>query len=80
MKKLILFLPVLMITMLACDQNSQVTAPDQEQKSVIDSSAISVSGSSASGETELRTRGNADSVRLTVTDGKGNSATDISSI
>ena len=47
---------------------------------VIDSSAISVNGSSASGETELRTRGNADSVRLTVTDGKGNSATDISSI
>jgi hypothetical protein len=39
---------------------------------VVDSSAISVSGSSASGQTELRTRDNADSVRLTVTDAKGN--------
>jgi len=41
--------------------------------SVVDSITINVSGSSASGETELRTRGSADSVRLTVTDEAGNS-------
>ena len=40
---------------------------------VQDSSTINVSGSSASGETELRTRGSADSVRITVTDEQGNS-------
>ena len=44
--------------------------------SVVDSATINVSGSSASGETELRTRGDADSVRLTVTDSQGNSASD----
>jgi len=44
---------------------------------VVDSSAIRVSGSSVSGETELRTRGNADSVRLTVTDRNGNTASGI---
>jgi subtilisin family serine protease len=43
--------------------------------SVVDSVTINVSGSSASGETELRTRGSADSVRLTVTDEAGNSTT-----
>ncbi len=41
--------------------------------SVVDSNTTSVSGSSASGSTEVRTRGNADSVRLTVTDQAGNS-------
>jgi subtilisin family serine protease len=44
--------------------------------SVVDSATISVSGSSASGETELRTRDSADSVRLTVTDKNGNSASE----
>ena len=48
--------------------------------SVVDSSAINVSGSSASGETELRTRGSADSVRITVTDEKGNSVSQSESI
>ncbi|TVR28318.1 MAG: S8 family peptidase [Balneolaceae bacterium] len=43
--------------------------------SVVDSVTINVSGSSASGDTELRTRGSADSVRLTVTDEAGNSTT-----
>ena len=44
--------------------------------SIVESASISVSGNSASGETELSTRGNADSVRLTVTDSQGNSATE----
>jgi len=39
---------------------------------VVDSASLTVSGSSASGETELRTRGSADSVRITVTDSNGN--------
>ncbi|MCA1800375.1 MAG: PKD domain-containing protein [Actinobacteria bacterium] len=39
---------------------------------VVDSASSSVSGSSASGETDLRTRGSADSVRITVTDSNGN--------
>ena len=43
--------------------------------SVVDSSSSSVSGSSASGEHELRTRGNADEVRLTVIDSNGNETT-----
>lgn len=41
--------------------------------SAVDSSTINVSGSSASGETELRTRNTAGSLRLTVTDSNGNS-------
>ena len=40
---------------------------------VVDIQTISVSGSIASGSTEVRTRGNADTVRLTVTDTAGNS-------
>ncbi len=44
--------------------------------SVVDTVTINVSGSSASGETELRTRGGADSVRITVTDKNGNTSTD----
>lgn len=43
---------------------------------VVDSATISVSGSSASGENELRTRGSASSVKLTVTDSNGNSVSD----
>lgn len=48
--------------------------------SVVDSETINVSGSSASGETELRTRGSADSVRLTVTDENGNSTSESQAI
>lgn len=39
---------------------------------VVDTRTTSVSGSSASGSTEVRTRGSADTVRLTVTDTAGN--------
>ena len=39
---------------------------------VVDTRTTSVSGSSASGSTEVRTRGSADAVRLTVTDTDGN--------
>lgn len=46
---------------------------------VVDSATISVSGESASGETELRTRGSADSVKLTVTDSNGNSTSNTKS-
>lgn len=42
--------------------------------SVVDSATYNVSGGSASNETELRTRGTADSVAITVTDSNGNSA------
>jgi subtilisin family serine protease len=48
--------------------------------SVVDSATISVSGSSASGETELRTRGSAGSVRLSVTDENGNSVSETAHI
>lgn len=48
--------------------------------SVVDSATINVSGSSGSGETELRTRGGADTVRLTVTDENGNTTSDTRSI
>jgi len=47
-----------------------------ENGSEVDSATINVSGSSASGETELRTRGSADSVRLTVTDSQENTVTE----
>lgn len=43
--------------------------------SVVDSQTTGVSGSSASGTTEVRTRGSADAVRLIVTDSNGNSVT-----
>jgi subtilisin family serine protease len=48
--------------------------------SVVDSASYNVSGSSASSETELRTRGSADSVRITVTDNAGNSVSESQSI
>lgn len=48
--------------------------------SVVDSSTINVSGSSATGETELRSRSSADAVRLTVTDENGNEASDTRNI
>ncbi|MFN2396354.1 MAG: S8 family serine peptidase, partial [Bacteroidales bacterium] len=45
--------------------------------SVLDSATISISGSSASGNDELRARNTTpDSVKITVTDSKGNSATE----
>ncbi|WP_322571615.1 S8 family serine peptidase [Rhodohalobacter sp.] len=40
--------------------------------SVVESASYTVSGGSASGETELKTRSGADSVRVTVTDSNGN--------
>lgn len=43
--------------------------------SVVDSQTTGVSGSNASGTTEVRTRGSADAVRLIVTDSNGNSVT-----
>ena len=42
---------------------------------VVDSQTSTVSGSSASGQHDLRTRNNADAVRFTVTDQNGNSVT-----
>ncbi|MFC7213399.1 S8 family peptidase [Saliphagus sp. GCM10025334] len=44
--------------------------------SVLDSQTTSVSGSSASGEDDLRTRDSPDSVRVTVTDAAGNETSD----
>ncbi len=46
---------------------------------VLDSATINVSGGSASGSTELRTRSTPDSVRLTVTDSKGNTVAETKS-
>ncbi len=46
----------------------------------VDSATTSISGSSASGLSELRTRGNADSVRVTVTDNAGNSTIETRSL
>jgi len=48
--------------------------------SILDSVTIGVSGSSASGDNELRSRTVPDAVRLTVTDGNGNQASDTQSI
>jgi aqualysin 1 len=48
--------------------------------SVTDTVTTNVNGSSASGSHELRTRENADAVRLTVTDKKGNSVTETKSL
>jgi len=44
--------------------------------SVVDTETTAVSGSTASGEHKTRTRGDADSIRLTVTDEDGSSTTD----
>ena len=48
--------------------------------SVVDSASSSVSGDSAAGEHELRTRGDADEVRMTVSDTDGNETTDWQSL
>lgn len=48
--------------------------------STVDSITTSVSGGSASGETEVRTRGSADSVKVTVTDANGNSVSETRAI
>ena len=57
-----------------------VTTELLDGDSVEDSVTTSVSGDSASGEDDVRTRDDADSVRVTVTDGAGNDASEISSI
>ncbi len=54
---------------------AQLTTDLLDGDTVVDSQTSSVSGSSASGEHNLRTRGSADSVRITVTDTAGNSVT-----
>jgi hypothetical protein len=43
--------------------------------SVVDTATVQVSGSEASGQTSLRTRTNADTVRVTVWDSAGKTAT-----
>ena len=48
--------------------------------SVLDSASTSVSGSSASGSDEVRTKGNAAEIELTVTDDAGNSTADSKSV
>ncbi len=48
--------------------------------SVVDATTSSVGGSTASGEDELRTRGSADEVRITVTDTNGNETTETKGI
>ena len=48
--------------------------------SVVDSESTNVSGSSASGEHEPRTRGDADEVRLVVTDEEGETTTDTETV
>ncbi len=55
---------------------SQVRVELLSGNDVLDSATISVSGGSASGETGLRSRTTPTSVRLTVTDAKGNAAGD----
>lgn len=52
---------------------SQVRVELLNGTSVMDTRTVSVSGNSASGSTEVRTRGSANGVRLTVTDTSGNS-------
>lgn len=47
--------------------------------SVVESASYNVSGGNASGETELKTRGSADSIRVTVTDSNGNSTSETQS-
>ncbi|MGM0704661.1 MAG: S8 family serine peptidase [Bacteroidota bacterium] len=49
-----------------------VTVELLDGSSVVESTSSAVSGSSASGEDELRTRGSADAVRVTVVDSEGN--------
>ena len=54
----------------------QVTIELLSGTTVLESTTISVSGSSASGSNELRSRTNPSDVRLTVTDSKGNKVSD----
>lgn len=53
---------------------------DGEVVEVLDTETTSVSGKSASGEHNLRTRGDADAVSLTVTDTEGREATEIKNV
>jgi aqualysin 1 len=60
------------------DQDGNLSSVKSELlngSNVVDAQTSNVSGSSASGQHELRTRNNADAVRLTVTDQNGNSVT-----
>lgn len=57
-----------------------VTAELLNGTTTVDSITTGVSGSSSSGESELRTRGSADSIRFTVTDNNGNSVTETTNI
>lgn len=57
-----------------------VTVELLDGTSTVDSATTDVSGGSAAGETELRTRGSADSVKITVTDTNGNSVSETSNI
>lgn len=59
---------------------SSVTVEMLNGSSVVDAVTTSVSGSSASGSTEVITRGSADAVRLTVTDSTGKSVTETKGI
>jgi len=47
---------------------------DAVNGSIVDTQTITISGSNASGTTELRNRGNITSIRITVTDSKGNTS------
>ncbi len=58
----------------------EVTTELLDGDTVVDSQTSSVSGNSASGEHELRTRGDADAVRITVTDSEGTSVTDTQAV
>lgn len=57
-----------------------VTVELLDGTSTVDSITNGVSGSSASGETEVRTRGNANSIKVTVTDINGNSISETRNI
>jgi subtilisin family serine protease len=57
---------------------SSVTIELLSGSDVLDSQSVNVSGSSASGDDELRSRTSPDSVRLTVTDEQGNTTTETS--
>ncbi len=57
-----------------------VPGDDGEVLEVLDTETTSVSGESASGEYNLRTRGDADAVRFTVTDIKGQKTIEIKDV
>jgi len=57
-----------------------VLGDDGEVVEVLDTEITSVNGESASGEHNLRTRGDADAVRLTVTDAEGQEAIEIKNV